>query len=447
MARPTLHLRITERRVRVELDGAGVLFDEEAAVALRYDARLHEAQIFAGFDDAVTVKETLTVLAREGEIDDGDNRAFIVPLPDAPWFEHLRSLASSSDDPPTLADPWEHHGEIVIVHPFAEVTLAPLLWLPLLEAAHRRALQRAAADRRLRRLWLEHWARVAIDLPALPEDAAIHDELVRHLRDRFGARVMLDGARARLRAPMRLADLSWQQWVVAVTPLVAGVAMAWPPRRFLPAPYALLGGVSLSALLLLDMLQKRPPARPPRALPLLASAAALRRYADSGRAPGARAYAGRGSFRLEVTDSFGGVLQGIIALLVTMPIGLVLLRSRLHGALVMSLGLGMLALGASLGTRLASARVAVGERGITVRYRGWLGGSLRIPFTRIRRVIAGGSDAPRLRIFFHDGRELSLGFTWATEERVRVLREIEALITPQITPPGSYRAPGGRTAA
>lgn len=113
----------------------------------------------------------------------------------------------------------------------------------------------------------------------------------------------------------------------------------------------------------------------------------------------------------------------------------------------MSLGLGMLALGASLGTRLASARVAVGERGITVRYRGWLGGSLRIPFTRIRRVIAGGSDAPRLRIFFHDGRELSLGFTWATEERVRVLREIEALITPQITPPGSYRAPGGRTAA
>jgi hypothetical protein len=441
--RPTLHLRVTAERVRVELDGAGVLFDEEAAIALRYDARLNDAQICAIYRDALTLSGTLETLVQKGEIDDGDRRACIVPATEAKWWEHVRTFASSEPAPAPSAS-WEHHGEIVVVHPFAPATIAPFVWQPMLMTARHLALEKEASGhsfRRLRRLCMERWARVEIELPALPADAVLHDRLLRQLWEHFGERVLVDGARPRLRAPLRFADIPWSDRLAFSFPLSLPIAMRLLARRPLPARvmlFLVLGSAAMSLLGWRATLRRGPRVSAAFEPPIVTTIKALRPYAEPGAKP--ESYAGRGSFLLLSTDAVVGAALPLSALASVFAIIPLLVRLR-HPLLPLLLIVGAPVAAIWLAAQMIGARLSAGEHGITLRLRGWLSPALRIPYSRIRRVIAVEGVQQRLRIIFHDGRELPLSASLLARNRSS-LRDIEATIAARLASPTSYRASG-----
>ena len=435
--RPTLHLRITADRVRVELDGR-LLLDEEAAIALRFNARTGAPQILAYGRDTVALPGRIVDLANKGVMDDGYERACIVPAAEAKWWEPIRTLAPS-DSLPDVSEPWEHHGEIVIVHPFAQATATPFLWPATLHWAYFSAL---AKEPLFRREWLHLRRRVAIELPELPPDARVHDDLVRHFRERFGRRVTINGSRAQLQAPPKLTELTWKQWGLILLPftLLTLKLRIWrglPPMRLLVM--AVVVGTAMSIAVVRRVLEGDPVDRHSPAPRLISTPKQLYRYGAPTPVVDPTSFANHSSFQLGVLDSVSklGVLLFTMAVFVSCA---VLLQLSLEAGIAKLLTFGAASASAWLAAHLASTRLALGERGITLRLRGRLSRPVRIPYARIRHVIAG--DVATLRMVFHDDHEVRIGFAVNLERRIRLLRDIESALVPHLTPPGSYRAPG-----
>jgi hypothetical protein len=56
---PRLHLRVTPETIRFELDGAGVLIEEEAVIAAMYDARSEGVVCVGAGAEALKVPEQI----------------------------------------------------------------------------------------------------------------------------------------------------------------------------------------------------------------------------------------------------------------------------------------------------------------------------------------------------------------------------------------------------
>jgi hypothetical protein len=454
---------VTPETVRVEVDGAGVVFEEEAVLALAYDARREDASILDWGRRALTVPERL------GDIDLLDprkRRPAIVPVEEARWLDGDRGLGA----PPAAKfnDPWEHHGEIVLVRPWAPGLGSIRTWAWVLYNARLAFLNAGAATGlgAAQRFRLRHGAAVDVVLPELPADAKDHDRLVRVLWDIFGSRVWLGGAPARLRNPPglrwrdRLAAAAWLG--AALFPIGLRISRGLRP---LNAATALIGAVFIGAAYLGLSAAAR---RDPSAVDADGLGELLRklrrRVTDPGRAGVAPAgCTGAGDFRFGVTQGGGWM---VVPLLVLAPILVRVFdlvaphRGRACPApgrdttpwyVILSLGIGTLVacgLALWLGYWLTSARLSLGERGLTVRPSGWFSRPQRIPYASIRHAAYSLTlKGQQMRLLLHDGREVSFGFPpdtsrAASEAQSKLLLDIEAKITAHLATAGSYRTPG-----
>lgn len=440
---PTLRLRITAETIRLELGGAGVLYEDAAVLVLGYDART---------EDVVPVlrgREALSVPERLHEIDLLEvhkRRATLVPTEEARWYDGDRGF----DAPPVphFADPWQHHGEVILVRPFVPGSASVRVWGWLLRPLRYRifaGLPRSGGA--LRRWWLRFRAPVEVELPVWPTSAAAHDQLVRDLWFIFGPRVRRNGVPLALRvsAPPALRD-----WPVVAVPF--GPALAWAALFAAPgAPLWSTVTVSLSvlgaagAVLLARRALLRGPSAP-RARE--ESPRKLRSRGISEERARAEDFTGVAAHRLGINarDPRRWLPLGIAAL-VLVPCVL-LLSTRMSPDLKVAMvfvTIALIGLCTWFGMWLAATRLSLGERGLTLRLHGWYSRPEHIPYLHIRHAARVGTDEGTgvLCLHFHGGGRLSFGFPVECKQAdEKLLLDLEAAISSRLGALASYRVRG-----
>lgn len=452
-----LRFHLTPETIRVELEGAGTVFEDEAVLALMYDARLEGIAIVGWGRRALTISERLSEIPVEDLL---ERPACIVPMEEARWYDGERGLGGPPG--PASTDPWEHHGEIVIVRPWmpgAASTLTRIRFLALVW----NTLLAGGPERRFgffQRVWLRRWAPIDVLLPERPADPQEHDRLVWLLRAVFGWRVRLDGAPARTHERARLQRRDY----LSIAGMVACPAyfMARRIAKGLPAlnrPTVMLSVLCLGMALVYAVTSLRSDPNDLKSAGVDPSVRASRRQhaADLDGAPGD--YVGKDQLRL------GAMAQSkwtVVPMLVFF--GSVAVAAKFfwpdapltwYGGL--AIGIAMFAGFISslwLGYRLASARLSLGERGLTLHADGIYRRPLRIPYARIRhaafRPMPDGGRV--LRLVLHDGEEVIFGFPLDTSEaenqaHQKLLLDIEADIASRLTGAASYRTLGARSVA
>ncbi len=124
---PRLHIHATPETIRIELEGTGVLIEEEAVLAVFFDARSEDAVCVGVGEDALKVPDQIRALE---PTDDPTKRASLVPREKARWLEGNRGLGVAPVE--RREDPWAHHGECVILRPFAPGMGGARAWLWLI---------------------------------------------------------------------------------------------------------------------------------------------------------------------------------------------------------------------------------------------------------------------------------------------------------------------------
>jgi hypothetical protein len=454
----TLRFRVTPETIRVELDGAGVVFEDDAVLALVYDARGEGVAILDWGRKALTLPDRL----HEVDLLDHQKRPVcIVPEEEARWLDGDRGLGASPAQ--TFADPWEHHGEVALVRPWAPGAGSVRTWACSLALTRQAFFAWAAAARwgLLRRWWLRSWAPVEVVLPEVPADPKDHDRLVRHLWETFGRRVRLNGARAKL---CEFPRHGWGEWLAVPLPLLAPIFLAGVrfTKGLSPVNRAMatlsIACLALSLGILESVWRREPNVAEAGGWKRWIRSLRRRRVADPAAEP--EDYAGVGPFRLGMLEESGllivplfaaGALTAAVTKLFGGPrslhpehptVGFVIaMITAVITGLVFCLWLGY---------RLASTRLSLGKRGLTLRLKGWYSRPLRIPYTRIRHVAFFVTPAGRrtLRLDLRDGEHLSFGFPpdtsrAANEAAQKLLWDLEGRIASRLGSPGSYRLPGG----
>ncbi|MFT3772433.1 MAG: hypothetical protein QM820_44125 [Minicystis sp.] len=445
-----LRFHVTPQTIRVEIDGAGIVFEDEAALALVYDARAEDIAVVDWGRRALTVPERLL----EIELRDVRKRAAcIVPEEEARWYDGDRRLGA----PPAAKfdDPWEHHGEIIVVRPWAPGAGSLRTWAWSLLSAHRAFFAGDASARLgvVKRWWLQHMAPVDVVLPELPADAKDHDRLVHALWTIFGRRVWLNGTLAKLRQSPRLQwrDFRVAGWFAGATLLLA-VMRVMQGRPVFDGAFVVAGAVSiLAALVSWDVAMRRGPSVSEADNGTTTPRSSMR-HETAGPDVNPADYAGGGDFRLGIVE---GSQWAMFPLLVLGALLAGALKFLGPGVWPFNLVLGIISLAGVffciwLGLRLAATRLSLGERGLTLRLNGWYSRPRLIPYASIRhvafQVTMTGQRA--LRLVLHDGQQVSFGFPLdtsraANEAAEKLLLGIEAEVTSRLGSPGSYRMAGG----
>lgn len=445
LALPTLRIRVTADRLRVELDGVGVVLDEEAVLALMYDARAEDIVCVGAGLEALGLPEVI----KSPEAVDVDGRSPVfVPVEEARWLDGDRGLGGAK--PPALREPWQHHRECVLVHPFAPGagSVRTSTWL-LATARHRILSGAAAANLGIAaRWWVRLGAPVDLVIPEVPADDTQHDLLVRELWSIFGGRLRLNGAPAKLRGRTRLPRRDWGLIALPLAPSAAFAALALHARSFPGRRLLLYASISSLVLLGVTLLLawyrfRHGPSAPAVENP---SARALRKQV--GAAPGAEPadFAGAGHYRFDIARGSGRASDLLGLHMFAVPSALLGLahlgppRATWSDIAVIAFAFAILVGlfgGLVLGSRLLAPRMSLGERGITLRLMGAYSRPLLIPYSRIRHAAV---TIPTLVLRFHGGQELSL--TLPLGEKTPFL-EIEAALVSRLSTQSSYRAPGG----
>lgn len=439
---PALRFHITPRIVRVDLDGAGVLLEEEAVLALLYDARSEDAVCVGGGQEALEVPDQVKAAAADG----AGTHATMVPLAEVKWYD---SQGGFEDPPvPTFPNPWEHHGECVLLHPFTPGEGSSRTKVMLIERILHRIVTGQAAPSLgwAQRAWIRHGARIDVVLPEVPADPSAHDRLVRTLWQAFAWRLRLDGAPARLRTAVRFPLRDWPELagpfvVAALAVFLAAFSRVHASLKgvvFAACLHVFLFGVTaLIASSRFRLGPSQPRVKPPKEQ-------ALRAQVGAGPDVDPADFVGVGSIRFEAPHSNQVaapamvLLAGLIAiLLVWAPhrSGVPDPRSQTLGVII---GIGVVVglLGSTwLGAALAAPRMSLGERGLTLRLAGWYSRPLLIPYARVRNAAL---CLPGLVLRLHGGVEFSFATTSAGAARCA---EIEAAIRSRLAPAASYRTP------
>ncbi|APR84511.1 Hypothetical protein A7982_09860 [Minicystis rosea] len=434
----------------MEFDGEP-LYEDEAVLALVYNAREEDFAVLAWGREALSVPERL----HEMELLDVRDRSMcIVPVEEARWYDGDRGLDAVAA--PKAGDPWEHHGEIVIVRPFAPGAGSIRTWVWLLRWCRNTLLSEAAAPRLgvAQRWFFRLLGAVDIILPERPADARAHDQLVQGLWETFGWWVRLDGAPARRSEPSRL---TWRDWLVSAACIgVPSLGIAVRVVKGLPPLFAVTGtmaAVSATfAFLYIGHVLHRDP-RAPKEESERQLLRALRAHVAAGEDAEPREYEGAGEFRFGAKKGdWTGFPAGMWMLLSVggMALGALLFRDFMKSDLVrISFGVLVVAglyVSIWLGDVLTRARLSLGEQGLTLRLIGVYARPLLIPYARIRHAsMTFEAMGFVLRLRFHSGHEVSFGFPQgATDplESRKLLLDVEAAIVARLGLSGSYRKRG-----
>ena len=439
---PTLRFRVTSETIAIELDGVGVVFEEEALVALMFDARTASPVPLAVGRQAQNIESSLPDL----EIGDvRHRRACLVPMEQARWYEDDRGVGARLAR--EVGDPWEHHGEVVLVRPFGPEGGSLRVWGWVFATIWARLSAEGYPSRLgvLGRAWLRARARVDIELPAWPTDARDHDQLLRTLWQVFGGRVLIGGAPGKLRGRARsTTDLALIAGISAL-PFTAVLVRAWRGLPWLDRPVLLMATLFFTLAIFMARFTRR---RAPDASAGSgdSSPRSLRSAVAVETAASPSAYEGVEHVALGLTARGPAVLLAVLTIVPLVVLaGASVVKSRpenqygLWGVML----LGVL-FGGVLGYYLVRARLSLGERGLTLRLLGVWSPPLRVPYNRVLRVaIINEPGARTLTLAFKEGYQVSMGVGLHRRAGLQRVLRLEAMIQEHLSRPASFRDRGG----
>lgn len=223
--RPRVDLFCDVVSVRAVVSDPEIVFEESAAVAVRYDSRSPHVEVVAVGEEALALAGGFDSASSSRDAE-GASESRVVELSQAPWW-NAGALGSAEWFPPEEFEPRAHDGDVLVVWPLAPESFSAELLAVRLGAILARVQNEVGAKgpRRLREFLWFLTVRIDVRLGHASRDNRTHDDLVRAFRHILPGRVTMGDRALSLLDPPRLSDLEWHDWLVLGLGLAVQVAI------------------------------------------------------------------------------------------------------------------------------------------------------------------------------------------------------------------------------
>jgi hypothetical protein len=241
---PSLRIDVSPTRIRAELSPAGIVLEDDPAVAIMYDADKKAALILAVGRDALAIPDRLRDLDLT-KVPARQRSMRIVDVEAAPW------MSGPSGERPLLnaRARARHHGEIVVFRPFESARFDPLAATGLLRyfavVAQRKLPAREQRGITIRQILGAYPIDLRVD--RLPDDDRAHDAFVASL-GALGRNVRLQGERPTRKLPRPMRDVGLRAGILAAIAAIVALQYLHPPAYFVVANIsvaAFFGGAAI----------------------------------------------------------------------------------------------------------------------------------------------------------------------------------------------------------